>query len=206
MIVFEVLIFTIAFYVIKYFWDHRRFYYLAYKIPTSAFDFSLRGIYNFFTADTKMMLKLINESFCNKSDVAKTWLGHVLFIITNNPDDVKTVFNAKQCYDKPNFIKFSAEMEMGSLFGELEFWRSHRKIMNPFFGYQGLRAVIPIFNEKTKILIKSLEKMVDKEAFNIFHNMTALTLETILKVMDYDVDIQNQEAKSRDSFIKNLEK
>ncbi|KAL7025580.1 hypothetical protein ACKWTF_013544 [Chironomus riparius] len=205
MIVLEILIFTILFWIIKYFWDNRRFYYLASKIPTSAFDFSFSGIYNYLTADPKMMLKLVNGSFDNKSDIAKTWLGHVLFIIANNPNDIKTIFNAKQCYDKPSFIKFSAKMETGSLFGELEYWRSHRKVMNPFFGYQGLKTVIPIFNEKTKILMKSLECMVDKEAFNIFHNMTALTLETILKVMEYDVDIQNQEAKSRDVFIKNLE-
>ncbi|KAL7025553.1 hypothetical protein ACKWTF_013529 [Chironomus riparius] len=205
MIVLEILIFTIIFWIIKYFWDNRRFYYLASKIPTSAFDFSFSGIYNFLTADTKMMLKLVNESFDNESDIAKTWLGHILFVIANHPDDIKTIFNAKQCYDKPSFVKFSAKIEKGSLFGELEYWRSHRKVMNPFFGYQSLRAVIPIFNDKSKVLIKSLEKMIDKEAFNIFHNMTALTLETILKVMEYDVDIQNQEAKSRDVFIKNLE-
>ena len=204
MIVLELLIFTVAFWLIKYFWEHRRFYYLASKIPTSAFDFSFRGIYNLFTADTKMMLKIINKSFDNKSDIAKTWLGPVLFIIVNNPDDVKTIFNAKQCYDKPNFIKFAMKIEQGSLFGDLQYWRTHRKVTSPYFAYQSLRSVLPIFNEKTKILIKNLESMVDKEAFNIFYNITALTLETILKVMEYDVDIQNQEAKSRDVFIKNL--
>ncbi|XP_070502889.1 uncharacterized protein [Chironomus tepperi] len=205
MIVLEILIFTIVFWILKHFWNSRRFYYLAYKIPTSTFDFSFRGIYNFITADSRMMLKLINESFENESDITKTWLGKELFIIPNNPDDVKIIFNSKHCYDKPNFVKFSSALPKGSLFGDLEYWRSHRKVMNPFFGYQGLRTVVPIFNEKTKILIKSLETMVDKEAFNIFHNMTALTLETIMKVMEYDVDIQNQEATIRDVFIKNLE-
>ncbi|KAL7037290.1 hypothetical protein ACKWTF_009155 [Chironomus riparius] len=205
MIVLEVLIFTIVFLVIKYFWNNRRFYYLASKIPTSVFDYSIRGIYNIFTADSKMMFKLINQSFNNKSDIAKTWFFHVLFIVPNNPDDVKTIFNAKQCYDKPNFVKFSSKLEKGSVFGDLDYWQSHRKIMSPFFGHQGLKTLIPLFNEKSRILVKKLENMVDKEAFNIFHNLTALTLETILNVMEYDVDIQNREPKSRDVFIKYLD-
>jgi hypothetical protein len=36
--------------------------------------------------------------------------------------------------------------------------------------------------------------------------MTALSFETILKVMDYDVDIQNQEIENKIPFIENLEK
>ena len=205
MIVTEILIFTLVFFVIKYFWDRKRFFYLASKIPTSAWHFSFRGIYDIITADSKMLLKIFNTFCYSKTELAKTWLGPVLFIIPTNPDDLKIIFNAKQCYDKPNFLKFSTKLDKGSLFGDLEYWRSHRKVMNPFFSYRGLGTVIPIFNKKSKVLIKSLEKMVDKGDFNVFYNMTAFTLETILKVMDCDVDIQNQEAKSRDSFIKNLE-
>ncbi|CAG9806640.1 unnamed protein product [Chironomus riparius] len=205
MIVLIILIFSILFWIIKYFWDHRRFYYLAYKIPTSSFDYSFSGIYKFFTADNKTMLNILNEILNNENEIVKIWLGHILLVVANNPDDIKTIFNAKQCYDKPSFVKVCAKIEKGSLFGYLEYWRSHRKVMNPFFGLQGLKALIPIFNDKSKIFIKNLEKMIDKEAFNIFHNMTALTLETILKVMEYDVDIQNQESKTRDVFIMNLD-
>lgn len=205
MIITEIFIFLVAFLIAKYFWKHKRFYYLASKIPFSTFDFSLKGLYDFMTADNQKMFRLINSSFYNKSDLAKTWLGPILFIITNNPDDVRVVFNSRACFDKPYFVKF-AEIYKGSLFGDLEYWRSHKRIMNPFFGMQGLRSAISIFNEKSKILVRNLESMVGKEEFNIFNNMTALTLETILKVMDYDVDIQNKEHKSRDTFIKNLEK
>ncbi|KAL7025554.1 hypothetical protein ACKWTF_013530 [Chironomus riparius] len=205
MIVLIILIFSILFWIVKYFWDHRRFYYLAYKIPTSSFDYSFSGIYKFFTADNKTMLNILNEILNNENEIVKIWLGHILLVVANNPDDIKTIFNAKQCYDKPSFVKVCAKIEKGSLFGYLEYWRSHRKVMNPFFGLQGLKALIPIFNDKSKIFIKNLEKMIDKEAFNIFHNMTALTLETILKVMEYDVDIQNQESKTRDVFIMNLD-
>ena len=45
-----------------------------------------------------------------------------------------------------------------------------------------------------------------KGEFDIFYFMTALTLETILNIMELDVDIQNQKPEYRDSYIKNLEK
>lgn len=171
----------------------------------STFDFSLRGLRDLVTADTVKMHRLVTENFNNKSDLTKTWLGPILFVITKNPEDVKTVFNAKGCYDKPYFIKFT-QLQKGSLFGNIEYWRSHRKIMNPYFGVNGLKSVVPIFNEKTKIMMKNAGKYEGKGEFDVFHIMTALTLETILNVMDFKVDIQHQEEKSRDAFIKNLEK
>lgn len=122
------------------------------------------------------------------------------------PEDAQTVFNSKKCLDKPYFLKFT-NLPEGSLFGNLEAWRSHRKILNPFFGTSALRVNnIPLFNKKAKILLKIVEKMEGKGEFNVFSNMIALTLETILKVMEYDVDIQNLQSEKRDVYYKMSEK
>jgi len=203
MIIVEVLIFTAAFFVAKYFWDYRRFFYLSHKIPLSNFDYSLKGIYQAIRADNKTIFKMIGESFAGEN-TSKTWLGPLLFVLIKKPEDVKLVLNSKNCLDKPLLIK-CINMPKGSVFGDVEYWHSHRKILNPCFGMNSLKNVIPIFNEKVKVLMSNLVKEEANGEFNVLYMMTALTLETIIRVMEYDVDLQNQKIEARDVFIENLE-
>ena len=203
MIIVEVLILTAAFFVAKYFWDYRRFFYLAHKIPLSKFDYSLKGIYRAITADNKTIFKMIGDSWAGEH-TSKTWLGPLLFVLIKKPEDVKTVLNSKDCLDKPKLIKF-LNIPKGSLFGDVEYWHSHKRILNPYFGTKSLQNAIPIFNEKIKVLMSNLEKIEDNGEFNALNLMTALTLETVMKVMEYDVDLQNQKSEVRDVFIENTE-
>ena len=205
MIVTEILIFLIVIFVVKHFWDNRRFYYLAHKIPQSSFDYSLKGLNQILTADGKKLFHIAHEAFNGNEVCTKAWIGRSLFVGVVKPEDVKKVLNSKDCLDKPFVIKF-ANILKGSLFGDLKYWHSHRKLLNPYFGAKNLLNIIPIFNEKVKILMGNFKKLEGKGDFNVFYSMTALTLETILKVMDYDVDIQNKKCEVKNSYIENLEK
>ena len=205
MIIIEILIFLISFFVFKHFWDYRRFYYLASKIPLSNFDYSMKGVYQAINADNKTIFKMFKDIFTNVTVCNKSWAGNVLFVGIVKPEDVKLVLNSNNCINKPKIVKF-LNAPKGSLLGNVEYWHSHRKLLNPYFGSRSLQNVIPIFNNKVKVLMTNLKKMEGKGEFNALHAMTALTLETILKVMEYDVDIQNQKSEVRDVFIENLEK
>ncbi|XP_070505847.1 probable cytochrome P450 313a4 [Chironomus tepperi] len=205
MIITEVLIFTVAFFVAKYFWDYRRFFYLGHKIPLSSFDYSIKGIYRAMNADNKTIFVMLREAFANNVVCTKSWFGTFLFVGIVKPEDVKLVLNSKDCLDKPRFLKFP-NIPKGSLFGDVEYWHSHRKLLNPYFGARSLQSVIPIFNQKVKVLMKNFDKLEGKGQFNVLYSMTALTLETIIKVMEYDVDLQSQKSEVRDVFIENLEK
>lgn len=175
-----------------------------YKIPWSNFDWKLTSIYKAITAGNEEIFQMAHETFKNIDICMKTFVGY-FFVVIFRPEDLKKVINMKECYDKPFFFRF-AFLDKGSLFGKFEYWESHRKILNPYFGLQGLRTVIPIFNEKAKILVKNLKEKVDQKEFDVLHYNTALTLETIMKVMEYDYDIQNQERKKRDEPIEYLVK
>ena len=205
MIITEFLIFFAVFLVAKYFWDHRRFFYLAHKIPSSSVEHSIKGVYEALNADNKTVFKIFRTSFANIKVCNKSWIGTFLFVGIVKPEDVKLVLNSKNCLNKPRFQKFLT-CPKGSLVSDLEYWHSHRKILNPYFGSRSLQNVIPIFNEKVKVLMSNLRKIEGEGEFNVLYSMTALTLETILKVMEYDVDIQNQKSEVRDAFIENLEK
>lgn len=200
----ELLVFAVLLLIIKYVWQNYRFYYLAWKIPKSAFEVSFSNIWKVLTGDNRTVFYMLNEA--NIDGLSKTWYGPLLFVTPTSPEDLKIVMNAKGCVDKPFFVIKSSRLEQGTLFGNIHSWQSHRKILNPFFGVQSLRnTVIPIFNTTTDVLMKNVATMEGKGEFNVFHYMTALTLETILKVMEYDVDIQSERGEKRDTFIHNLE-
>ena len=203
MIITEVFIFLAAVFVAKYFWDHWKFYYLAHKIPFSSFDYSIKGLYRALKADNKTIFIMIRESFANNKVCTKTWVGTFLFVSITKSEDLKIVLNSKDCLDRPRFLKF-LNMPKSSFFGNVEYWHSHRKILNPYFSASSLQNVIPIFNNKVKILMTNLKKMEGKGEFDVLYSMTALTLETLFKVMEYDVDIQNQKSEFRDVLVENL--
>jgi len=205
MIITEFLIFLATFLVAKYFWDNRRFFYLAHKIPLSSVEYSIKGVCEALNADNKTVFKILRSIFANIKVCNKSWFGTFLFVGIVKPEDVKLVLNSKDCLNKPRFQKFS-NIPKGSLLSDVEYWYPHRKILNPYFGARSLQNVIPIFNEKVKVLMLNLRKIEGKGEFNVLYSMNALTLETILKVMEYDVDIQNQKSEVRDAFIENLEK
>ncbi|XP_070505831.1 probable cytochrome P450 313a4 [Chironomus tepperi] len=205
MIVTEFLIFLFVILVVKHFWDNRRFYYLASKIPNSSFDYSLKGLYQILTLDSKKIYLIAHEAFNGNEVCTKAWIGPSLFVGVVKPEDVKKVLNSKECLDKPFVVK-NANILKGTLFGDLNYWHSHRKLLNPYFGAKSLLNIIPIFNEKVKILMDNFKELEGKGDFDVFYSMTALTLETILKVMDYEVDIQNQKSEVKNAFIDNLVK
>jgi hypothetical protein len=186
-------------------WRNWRFIYLTYKIPLSTFDISPSSIWEFICGDGKVIFDKIDLGL-EGTTLTKTFIGHMIMINVLSPEDTKIIMNSKYCVDKPFFMKEFQNLSQGTLFGHLEPWQSHRKILNPYFGLQALRAIIPIFNEKVKILMQNVKEKDGKSEFNVFHYMSALTLETFLSVMEYEKDIQNQRGESRDIFIKNLEK
>lgn len=155
-------------------------------------------------ADGKGIFDLAWNGCKNLETISKTCHGPTILMVLNSPDDVKTVMTSKHCLDKSVIMKF-ANLDQGSLFGSLDAWHRHRPVMNPYFGGVNMKNFIPLFNEKSLILTRNLSKNVGKKEFDIFHDMTALTLETILNAMEYDIDLQNMEEGERDIPIKCLE-
>lgn len=206
MIVAEIAVIIFAFLIAKFLWQRKRFFYLASKIPRSQWDFSLRGFIDALTGDNRTIFKMIVESFDGINGLVKTWIGPLLFVVISQPEDVKIIMNAKECYGKPYFVKYAGDIPEGSLFGSVKIWQSHRKILDSYFGLHKLKKFLPLFDEKSKILTENIGRMIGKGEFDIFHHLTAMTLEVILNTMELDVDVQNLESKVRDVTITGLER
>lgn len=58
-------------------------------------------------------------------------------------------------------------------------WRPQRKMLNSTFNVRILNSFIPIFNEKTAIMIENLKANIGGEAFDISKYMFACTLDMV---------------------------
>ncbi|KAG5670856.1 hypothetical protein PVAND_001090 [Polypedilum vanderplanki] len=202
----EILFLTILVIILGYFWNNRRFWYLIWKIPkVAAFDMTYKNIYNYYFGNTKILFKVLESLFERTKGISIVKYFPVVMVNVVLPEDIKFVFNSKVCIDKPRLMIDLCGLSEGTLFGKVKPWQAHRKVLNFYFTQQSLRSIIPIFNKRAKILMNNLSKSESKGEFNVFHNMTALSLETILSVMELEIDIQNLEEKDRDIFIKKIE-
>lgn len=206
MVVKEILLAIIVLAAYLFFRKWIRFFQLAKKIPRSQFDLSWKGLTEALTADNRMIFKMIYDSFDGVNGLAKTWLGPMLYVIISSPEDAKIIMNSRKCLDKPYFLRFPGSITEGSLFGDLKFWHKHRRILDNYFGQQKLKQFHKLFDEKSKALTAILAKKVGQGEFNVFHYMTALTLEIILNAMELNVDLLNLDSKIRDVTINGLEK
>jgi cytochrome P450 len=57
-------------------------------------------------------------------------------------------------------------------------WRRHRKILNPAFNAKILESFVPVFLEKSRILVEDLEQHVGKPSFDFMDMTTKCTLES----------------------------
>lgn len=208
-LVIELIIFVGICVILNYFLKRKKFFELASKIPGPREHIPLIGVLpEFIGADLKKIFKIVLKYENRFRGISKVWFGPELIIVINTPEAMQKVLNSKECLDKPKFFK-CFRLQQASLFGSLEAWRSHRKILNPAFSICVLKSFIPLFDSNSKKLINALRTHSDNcedddavmNEFDVFPHMSAFFLETILQAaLDLDVDILNNEKK--DEYLK----
>lgn len=167
------------------------------KIPSVKNQIPFIGIAaKFAIADEKQFFKIMcedNEEEFNKSPI-KIWFGTELIVFVNTPEHIKAVFNSKECLDKPSFIKIR-DFQKGTIFGNIDYWQNHRKILNPSFNVKILKSFVRIFDDQSKKLVKVLQTKCDGSEIDIFCEASGLFLESILATsLNLNVDIIGNES------------
>lgn len=137
-------------------------------------------------------------------EIVKIWIGPELLVFADVPQIIQIVMNSPKCLDKSSFYtQFKLELGLGMLGGNV--WKKHRKAINPAFGLNILQQhLVPIFDEKSKILVKNIKNMVGKGQFDIYQHLGACSLETLLKgILDIDRDVQNN--RENDVYLQNID-
>jgi cytochrome P450 family 4 len=201
MLAVELVIATCICFIIYFVLKRRKFLELAAKIPGPSEHIPLIGVLpEFIGADLKKIFDIVLKYQNRIECPGKVWFGPELMVLVSTPETMQKVLNSKECLDKPKFFK-CFRLQQASLFGTLDAWRSHRKVLNPAFSIQVLKTFVPLFDKNSKKLLKVLDARCGKVQFDIFPFMSAFFLETILNAaLDLDVDIQNNAKK--DEYLK----
>lgn len=59
------------------------------------------------------------------------------------------------------------------------FWKPIRKLLNPTFNLKILQSFVPIFNDKTNIMLENLDKEAGNPNFDLSQYMHACTLDMV---------------------------
>lgn len=59
------------------------------------------------------------------------------------------------------------------------FWKPIRKLLNPSFNLKILQSFVPIFNDKTNIMLEKLDKEAGNPCFDLSQYMHACTLDMV---------------------------
>ncbi|XP_054149154.1 cytochrome P450 4V2 [Melozone crissalis] len=110
----------------------------------------------------------------------KLWIGPVPVIFLYHPDSVEAILNSSKHIEKSYLYKFLHPwLGTGLLTSTGDKWRSRRKMITPTFHFAILSDFLEVMNEQGNILVKKLEKHVDKEPFNVFMDITLCALDII---------------------------
>lgn len=198
---------TLAFLIIGKIYRMRRFLYLASKIPSPKGQIPFIGGSLLFLRSEMHEIFYVMEKFQKTigNEFLKIWFGSEIVIPVFTPELAKQVLTAKECNDRAKFTIEFVKLPNSTLFGNLDIWKHHRRILNPVLSTPVLNKWAPIFNEKSEKLTNYFKKYCGKEAFDIYTHNSAFFLETTLDIqMDLKVDLINH--KDNSLFVKHLEK
>lgn len=83
-------------------------------------------------------------------------------------------------------------------------WKPQRKVLSGVFRLNIVQSYIPIFNEKTRLLVRNFGSMAGTGQFNLYTIMGKCMLDMIIEtIMGYDLEVQN--GKNLD-YLEALEK
>ncbi|NWY44096.1 CP4V2 protein, partial [Sylvia atricapilla] len=112
--------------------------------------------------------------------VFKLWIGPVPVMVLYHPDSVEVILNSSKHIEKSYLYKFLHPwLGTGLLTSTGDKWRSRRKMITPTFHFAILNDFLEVMNEQGNILVKKLEKHVDKEPFDVFMDITLCALDII---------------------------
>ncbi|GJQ83088.1 hypothetical protein Trydic_g20100 [Trypoxylus dichotomus] len=126
----------------------------------------------------------------------RTWIGSSPVINLADPKYAEIILSNTTHISKGIVYSFVVPwLGDGLLTSEGTKWHRHRKLLTPAFHFKILESFVPIFVEKSKLLVDQLEKLADgKSAFNIFPYITHCTLDIIAEsAMGIQVNAMNED-------------
>ncbi|XP_047996377.1 cytochrome P450 4V2-like, partial [Leguminivora glycinivorella] len=178
----QLLLVTAAVGAAYYHLSRRRLYRLARQTPSGLKAYPIIGHAYLFTGsyeDLMLSLQKIGQTTYQHGGLASFWLANRLFVSMTNPTAIEVV--AKACLDKDETTLRCTRMVIGNglIFAPVNIWHRRRKIMAPFFALKNLHHIVPLFNEKSSIMVDLMRAEVGAGDFPIWKYMTTYSFDTV---------------------------
>lgn len=194
-LIFGLLVMLVAFYA-NFQFKRRRFNELAKKIPGRDGLPFIGLLHRFAFRSYKDYLQVLC-AIPDGNSLTKFWLGPFLAVSVNSPENLQVVLNSPKCQKKPSAFYNMWDATQGLVIGHGNLWKYHRKILNGSFTMSVLQGLLPMFNEKSMKSINLLNKHVNHGEFDVYENIAAFSLETLMKGnFNYDRDFQTEPHKA----------
>lgn len=162
-----------------YSWKRRRLYRMASKIPgPSGVPFFGEAL-SVLGSDHSKAFRSLTSLAKDYATPSRIWYGPYCAIILDNPKDLQIVLNSPKSLEKAEVYQFIGLLK-GLVVADVNMWRVHRKILDPAFNMSVLKSFMPMFNDKMRILVREMRKISSQQEVDIFQQISACTLETLL--------------------------
>ncbi|XP_069835574.1 cytochrome P450 4B1-like [Dendropsophus ebraccatus] len=143
------------------------------------------------------------SSYAKQYDSAfPLWFGSFFAsLVVYHPDYVKAVLSRQDPKDNFGYYFLTPWIGKGLLVLSGQKWFQHRRLLTPGFHYDVLKPYVRIMSDCANVMLDKWEKLVpDKNPVELFHHVSLMTLDTIMKcAFSYQSDCQDN---SDNEYIK----
>ncbi|KAB0791109.1 hypothetical protein PPYR_02909 [Photinus pyralis] len=189
----SVVVCTFLVWYAQYHWNRRRLYRMASKFDgPMCLPFIGNGLY--FVGSTRDILHNVMSVVSDFKLPVRVWLGQKLFYGVVDPEHLEIIMNSPHALEKDELYQYAEPVVGTGLFtAPVSKWKRHRKIIMPTFNQRILDEFVPVFVERSTILVDQLKNEVGKGSFNIFHYVSRCTLDIICETaMGVTVEAQTK--------------
>lgn len=174
-----------------YKWKRRRMYKLASEMPGPKGYPIIGNALSVFGEDNSAAFKNLTGYAIDYPTPSLVWYGPYCVVLIDQAKDLQIVLNSSKCQDKSEVYQFVG-LTKGLVVAGGSLWKTHRKLLDPSFHINVLQSFIPVFNEKSRRLVREFEKRLNQPEDDVFLQLSACTLETLLNTMfGIERDIQS---------------
>lgn len=185
-------------------WKRRRMYKLVGEMPGPNGYPIIGSAMSVFGADNSAAFKSLTGIALSYTTPSRVWYGPYCIVVIDQAKDLQIVLNSPKCRDKSEVYKFVG-LSKGLVVAGGDLWKSHRKLLDPSFHVNVLQSFMPVFNRKSKTLVCELGKRSNQPEEDVFLQVAACTLETLLETL-FGVERDVQSNAQSNEYLRNFEK
>lgn len=192
--VFSIIVLTV---ISVFFWKRRNLYLFTNGMPGPHSLPLIGSGHLFFNKTDEQICDLIQKWLKEYPSPAKIWLGPMLALLIDDPNDLQIVLNSPSCLEKAKPYTFFG-YSMGLFSSEVSTWKVHRKLLSNCFSFSVLKDFIPIMNEKAQTFVDILQPKIGHNEFDMLWYTSAFTLDTAMRTnFQLEINIQKDSLGAR---------